>query len=121
MGYYSPCGCQQPDTPERLNSDTATTTATMESVTVRTKWEISCCLVFSSFLLSLILELRGISQLTLMGPTLHLKVVGLLTSRDVGGDSVRTSLPRRLSDFVFGEEAVFHLLGSEAVRLLGNI
>ena len=48
MGYYSPCGCQQPDTPERLNSDTATTTATMESVTVRMKWEISCCLVFFS-------------------------------------------------------------------------
>ena len=77
--------------------------------------------LWSSFLLSLILELRGTSQLTLMVPPPHLKVGGLLTSRGAGGDGVRTSVPRKLSDFVFGEEAVFDLLCSEAARLLGNI
>ena len=77
--------------------------------------------LWSSFLLSLILELRGTSQLTLMVPPPHLKVGGLLTSRGAGGDGVRTSVPRKLSDFVFGEEAVFDLLCSEAARLLGDI
>ena len=56
-----------------------------------------------------------------MMPPPHLKVVGLLTSRDVSGDEVQTSVPRRLSGFVFGEEAVFDLLCSEDARLLGNI
>ena len=84
------------------------------------KWETSRSL-WSSFLLSLILELHGISQLTLMVPPPHLKVVGLLTSRDVSGDEVQTSVPRRLSGFVFGEEAVFDLLCSEDARLVGNI
>ena len=59
--------------------------------------------------------------MTVMMPPPHLKVVGLLTSRDVSGDEVQTSVPRRLSGFVFGEEAVFDLLCSEDARLLGNI
>ena len=46
---------------------------------------------------------------------------GAVDFPECGWGRCATSLPRRLSDFVFGEEAVFHLPGWEAVRLLGNI